>query len=248
MSEAGFAGARPIMPQVLPGGRRDDRHPAAFPFGAAARDAAEPLPPQAAQLFGFLVPGIVHELGNALFKIQGHTQVASKQGQGAGRALAEVLKSSHAAQGTIELLRWLAGDAAAPAVMQGGVLLPRVCELLNVPLRGHGLGIRFRHSSHESPARIDSATTVHAVVELARWIAAALPGGFRGTLVVDLVAQMPHLTLRLSVESDPALLPFPIDLDGVLANAADVLATLPVRATVRGPRELELQVVPLDGH
>jgi hypothetical protein len=225
-------GAQRLVPQLLPGGL--DEPPA----------AAEGNP----GLFEFLAPGLLHELGNAVFKIQGHAQAAALPGTGAGRALGEVQKHAQQAKALLELVRCLVQDGAGVA-MQCGVLLPQVCELLEVPLRGHGLRVRFQHSSRQSPGSAPVATTARAVLGLARELARAVPIGFRGVLVVDLQQQTPVIVLRLAVTGDPALLPFPIDLRGALARANAWLAALPVGAgpTADG-RALELRIATGDAH
>ena len=225
-------GTHRLLPQLLAGGLSE------------APRAGEGM----SGLLEFLAPGLVHELNNAVFKIQGNAQTATLPGA-TGRGLGEVLKHAKQAQATLELLRSLVpDDGGAGTMMQCGVLLPQICALLGVPMRRHGLVAQFRHSSRQSPGLAPVTTTARAVLGLAKEIAHDVPLGFRGVFLVDLVQQTPVIALRLAVTGNPAMLPFPIDLRPALARSGAWLASVNVHAEATADgRELDVRIPVVDG-
>ena len=135
-------------------------------------------------LLEFLLPGLTHSLGNSLFTIHGHAQLLGSRGTESGRERNAILKASKKAQHALELLKMLCvgGGAAAPAPASS--VLRRLAEYLRVPLREHGLQVRFMQSSGETPMLIDGGVLCRGVLEIVRQTAAVLPSGLGGISVL----------------------------------------------------------------
>ena len=159
------------------------------------------------ELLHFLGLGFVHRLRNALSAIQGQAQLLDDQG---GVAKTEILAATKRAQGAVQVLRYLSEDGGA---VQAGSLLPRLVEVLAVPMRARGLTLSWQHSSKEPPARVNGTLLSETVGSALQAIAERVPMGFGGSVVVDLCAQgseKVEILIELVASSDQ--LPFQIDL------------------------------------
>ena len=164
-------------------------------------------------LIEFVAPGLLHGLGNNLFAIRGHTQMLGGAQEQIAPAKNALLEASGKALGTLEVLRYLLGDARPDSRPQAGILLHRICEVLVVPLRERGVRLRLERGSSEVPLAVDGTVLCQTVVELMRRLSERLPHGFEGSLIVDLASQRAQeLVLTLEIESSASLLPFPVDV------------------------------------
>lgn len=207
----------------------------------------------------FLAPGLIHWLGNSLFAIQGHVQMLALRGQEPSRAVGEILKGSHQAQHALELLRYLvveptavaAGDAVAEprpiygSLVQLGTLLPRLCELMRIPLRDAGVRVTYEHSSRESPASVSGTVLCLAVTELVRAYAQRVQPGFRGELQIDLARQTEWAELRFLLRHAPDLLPFPQPATALAEELSVGLAELGARLRVEPDHQTLVLGIPV---
>jgi hypothetical protein len=175
------------------------------------------LEPVRPDTLAFLTPGLLHQLGNVLFTIQGNAQTLGSA-EGTGRERAAILAAADRGGQAIRLLRCLLGDPAAPPV-QAGVLLGQLGELLRVPLREARQMLDLRHSARQTPVFVSPSDFCIAVAEALRALVTILPTGVHGTLVLDLCDQGPrHATVRVLFAPPAGALPFPLDLGELLAR------------------------------
>jgi hypothetical protein len=171
-------------------------------------------------LLQFLAPGFLHQLRNALFAIQGQAQLlgsstaASRAGSRAGstpaRQRTEILAATKRAQAAVQVLRYLSEDGGA---VQAGILLPRLVDVLRVPMRERGLVVSCQHSSREAPVRVNGTLLSETVVGALKAIAERLPTGFGGSIRVDLCAQdQDKVEIVLELVAVSGQLPFQVDL------------------------------------
>lgn len=191
------------------------------------------------------MPGLVHALGNAVFTVSGHAQVLGVGSSDVQRDRGAILRATDKARGLLEILVYLQDEAApAGAPVQAGIVLQRLCEVLRVPLRQRGLGLRFVHSSTESPLHADGRTLCVAVGAALRRALEALPAGIDGALELDLTAQRRgRIVVATRVVSGPASLPFPVDLGPAAVELDAALRRQAVRVAVTGRGgELRVQI------
>ena len=159
------------------------------------------------ELLDFLAPGFVDRLRSALSAIQGRAQLLDDQG---GVAKAEILAATKRAQGAVQVLRYVSEDRGAVHV---GLLLPRLVEVLAVPMGERGLTLSFEHSSKERPARVNGTLLSATVVGALKAIADGVPAGFGGSVVVDLCAQgSEQVEILIELVPGGGQLPFRVDL------------------------------------
>ncbi len=101
------------------------------PLAEPARGAAST--PAWGELMTLLAPGVVHQLGNVLFTIQGHAQMGMV-GEAERHA---VLRATRRGSDTVRLLRALLGDPI-PQPIDLDTLLEQVADLARVALREQG--------------------------------------------------------------------------------------------------------------
>jgi len=159
------------------------------------------------ELLHFLAPGLVQRLRNALSTIQGRAQSEDDQG---GVAKGEILAATKRAQEAVQVLRCVSEERGAVHV---GLLLPRLVEVLAVPMGERGLTLAWQHSSKEPPARVNGTLLAETVVSGLKAIAEGLPAGFGGNVVVDLCAQgSEQVEILIELVPGSGLLPFQVDL------------------------------------
>lgn len=168
----------------------------------------------------FLAPGLVHTLGNALFRAQGRVQLLqARDAGGLQREQREIQDALDRLGQGLQILRWLSGEPGG-APVQAGILLQRLAECLRVTLREHGLLLECLHSARQSPVAVHGGTFYRSVVTATRVLAMQAPEGCGGTLRLDLFAQeADRVLVRVDLLPDPTLLPFPVDADQCAARA-----------------------------
>lgn len=196
------------------------------------------------RLWQFLMPGIVHGFANSLFAVGNHARLLGGGETQIARERAAILRASQAAEGTVEVLRFVSGDGVErPAARQVGVLLRHITELLKVPCREHGVRVKVSHTSVDSPANVDGVTLSRSLLETVRELVEHLPAGFGGVLDIDIAAQRREgVTLMLSVAQDRDMLPFPLDLARVIATSRRALGDDVVVFERLSNRQLTLRV------
>jgi hypothetical protein len=160
-------------------------------------------------LLHFLAPGFLHQLRTALLAVQGQAQLLDPET--AGQPKAEIMAATKRGQAAIQVLRCLAGDGGG--TVRAAVLLPRLVEVLSVPMHARGLAVSWQHSSPDEPARVDGTLLSQTVAGALLKIAEGLPTGFGGSLVVELCAESPDtVEIWLNLIADGSRLPFQVDL------------------------------------
>jgi hypothetical protein len=178
------------------------------------------LDPVRPDTLAFLAPGLLHQLGNVLFTIQGNAQTLADPRDGGGRERAAILAASERGGQALRLLRCLLGDPAAPPV-QAGVVLTQLGDLLRVPLREVRQLLELRHTAAQTPVFVAPTDFCIAVAEALRSLVTILPTGVHGTLVLDLCDHGPrHATVRVLFAPPAGALPFPLDVGELLARYA----------------------------
>lgn len=172
------------------------------------------------RLLAFVMPGFMHGLGNSVFAVTSHARLLGGTESQIARVRGHIQRAADTAQAALEVMNFLLGDVVdRPAPKQAGLLLRALVELLKIPCRERGLGLRLAHTSVESPALVDAVTLTQLVVETACALASVVPSGYRGTLDIDLAAQRRDgVTLTLAVQQEADLLPLPLDLQRVVAE------------------------------
>ncbi len=185
------------------------------------------------EVLEFLAPGIVHSLSNSLFAASGNAQVLS--GSGGGRERSAIREAADQANHTLEVMRALIDRACdATGTGQAGILLQRVCQVGRVPLRDYGVALLASHSSTDAPVMVNAAVLIRSVGTALLALTEQLPSGYAGELTVDLASQNETtIELRLTLQSRPSFLPFPLDLAAAIDRGNDLLA--PLRAQLSGP-------------
>ena len=164
----------------------------------------------------FLAPGLLHQMGNVLFTIQGNAQ--TMKDEASGRERTAILAATERGSVALRMLRCLLGDpAAVPA--QAGVLLSQLGDLARIPLREAQQLLDVRHSARQSPVFVAPSDFCIAVAEALCALVTILPTGMHGTLVLDLCEQGPrHATVRVLFQQRGGALPFPLDVGELLAR------------------------------
>lgn len=209
---------------------------------------AVPVPattlPSDGDLMAFLAPGLVHALGNHLFAIQGSAHVL-KEGKAGLRERGTILEASNRAQQALDVLRLLATPDEDPApVEQPGVLLTQLAPLCAVPLRERGLRHHLDFASPRSrPRGVPARRFVRAYLGLLQRVSEGLPPFVHGTLTTKFLRQDPDaVTFEIGIEFAAHCLPFPIDLDGMVAHCNEAHAEDGVQAERVDGRRLRVRV------
>lgn len=173
------------------------------------------------RLWRFLAPGMLHGLHNSLFVVSSHAKLLGGGVTQVARERHAILRATEGAEGTLEVVRFATGEGKGQQTgRQAWLLVRQICDLLRVPCRDRGLKIKATHSSSDSPANVDAFQLCRALAETARELVDGLPGGYVGSLEVDLALQDRNgITITLHVVSDRDVLPFPVDLARVVAAA-----------------------------
>jgi hypothetical protein len=209
---------------------------------------AVPVPAQAVptdgDLMAFLAPGLVHALGNHLFAIQGSAHVL-KEGKAGLRERGTILEASNRAQQALDILRLLATPDEDPApVEQPGVLLTQLAPLCAVPLRERGLRHHLDFASPRSrPRGVPARRFIRAYLGLLQRVSEGLPPFVHGTLITEFRHQdQGSVTFELAVEFAAHCLPFPVDVDGIVAHCNEGHAHDGVHAAPIDARRIRVRV------
>lgn len=171
----------------------------------------------------FIVPGLVHRLGNAVFTIQGHAQLLAGDGPAADQRSA-ILHAAERGGSTLVVLQSLLGHAAA-APQEAGSLLAVLVDILRVPLRDVGIAVECTAAAGADAVAVDGGAFCPAVLEAVRRLVDLLPGGQAGTLELGLaVPTQGGSVVRVGFRADAGSLPFPV----AFGDLARGLAALPL--------------------
>lgn len=207
--------------------------------GGLAPEQASP----ARDALWFALPGLVHQLGNALFAVQGHAMGLTRAGTGADQAQRGILGATERASGALAVLRCLLPDSADLPI-PAHQLLTQIAELLRVPMRERGLRLELSPRDDSSKPGPDTplagAAAARRLVAGVHCLVAALPTGTRGTVQVSAArGSGAAMAVDVAFVPDPGTLPFPIDYAAVGRCVDDSVGAAAVRRTV-GTQGMEL--------
>lgn len=169
------------------------------------------------ELLEFLAPGLLHSLGNALFKIQGHAQLLGSE---------EILAACRGAVETVDIYRHVLDPEVPTKRTAAGPLLRDLARLLRAHLRERGIMVRWDQGLESTGSKVLRSDLVMPVVTAVHRLGAALPTGFEGALQMDAEAT-PDLQVSLCVSPAPGCLPFEVDVTAAVADAGTTLKDRP---------------------
>ena len=129
------------------------------------------------ETLGFVAPGLAHQLGNALFAVQGHAALLRSQEPEFLRERNGMLAAIERAEQALQVLQFLVGlEGRGP--QQPGILLHRLAEMLRVSLREASLALELGHGSRQTPRPVAPAPFCRGVLAAVRHLtqACAAPG------------------------------------------------------------------------
>ena len=179
--------------------------------------------PDWTELLALLAPGVVHQLGNVMFTIQGHAQL----GAGAAMEHDAILRAARRGSETVRLLRALLGDAV-PIPVGLDTLLEQVAELVRVSLREQGRQLQLLPSEHPGANwNVDLHTTAPLLLLALQQFALALPPVASVLTMRRCGAANESPRVRLAYVCGEGQLPFPL-------AGADLLSAIAAAAKRRG--------------
>jgi hypothetical protein len=180
-----------------------------------------------------VAPGVVHQLGNVLFTLQGRATLLP-QGSGRDQMLDAVRRAQEAAQ----VLRWAIGDGLDQPVAAGSAV-PRILDAMRTGYRERGIALQCTHASG------DVAVDPILLTRLLASACQAMTHGFSGgSLTVQCREDQGMLWIGLEVLAASGALPFPIQGERLAAELADVLGAWDGRLTVESSTEASLWLHP----
>ena len=148
----------------------------------------------------YLAPGLVHQLGNVLFAVQGRAQLLP-----AGADRDGIVDAARRAQHAVQVVRWLLGEGE-PASIAAGPAVECLVELLRVPMRDAGLALACGTAG--SKARVDATRLARLACAGCHAIAATTPPA--GRLTLDCAPHDGEVALHFRYAAAPGSLPFPL--------------------------------------
>lgn len=170
--------------------------------------------PAIAHDLAFLAPGLVHQFGNLLLTIQGHSLHLAPEAGAVSRAKTVILNACDRGAGSLRILRHLLGGSA-PEQAHSHDALALLVELLRIPVReaGHTLDDVTADDGDGQLVSLDAF--VPLTVALVRILVGGVPHGVRGEVRLALA---PGAALALVATFRPAAgsLPFPLATEAAL--------------------------------
>lgn len=180
-----------------------------------------------------VAPGVVHQLGNVLFTLQGRAQLLP-----AGNGRDQMLDAVRRAQEAAQVLRWAIGDGMDQPVA-AGVAVPRILDAMRTGYRERGIALQCTHASGD--AAVDPILLTRLLASACQALTQGLPGG---SLSVQCREDQGTLWIGLEVLVAPGSLPFPIQAERLAAELAGVLGAVQGRLTVESATEASLWLNP----
>jgi hypothetical protein len=170
----------------------------------------------ASKALWFLMPGVSHQLGNALFTVHGRARLLTSDAEQLVQDQAAILDGSQRAQDALAVVRWLVGEARDEVVAVGAAL-SAIADCLRVPLRDRAFRLEVQPAqgtnANVGVAAADFALRFVSVVRLLCEDAAPGPGG---ELALELLPSDPgKVGCRIGVTPEPGALPFPVDANRI---------------------------------
>jgi hypothetical protein len=166
-------------------------------------------------VLSFLAPGAVHDLGNAVFALQGHAHLLPD-----GEARAALLAAVDKLAATLGGLRSLLGDDTP---VETTVLLRHLQTFARIALRDQGLRVELDGAAGP-PAIVGGAILRTAALALRAFTAGPAEQGVPGTVRVSVEpAGASRIAFLLRWLPDAGQLRFPLDGAGILRAVQDIL-------------------------
>jgi hypothetical protein len=173
-----------------------------------------------AETLWYLAPGLAHQLGNAVFTLQGRARLLaagdSSRVEEDSRAILDGVDRAHA---TLDLLRWLLGEGR-PGPAPAGHVLQAIADVARVPLRDRGIALELHCDAEDAAAAVVEPTALCVLATAAcRALAALVPPTAEAALLLHYGASGSELRLRLWLLPAPGSPPFPREA----SSAADAI-------------------------
>jgi hypothetical protein len=178
----------------------------------------------------FLASGLIHQFGNLLFTIQGHTSVLDVATLPRSRTAIQTACDRGTA--SLRLFRHLLGEPGSswlPIETAANLML----ELLRVPVREAGHSLEAKVVGQES-SQVDLASFVPLMVATVRALIASVPTGVAGTLALAVQADGGRAQLTATFRPPADSLPFPLGIEAAADEVRRLVAKQRHPATVRG--------------
>src|SRR5262245_53121156 len=183
------------------------------------------MPQGRADTLWYLAPGIVHQLGNALFTLHGRARLLA--GAEPGRIADDVramLDGVERANTGLNVLRWLC-EEGRPAAVPIAQVAQAFVDVARVPLRDRGLTLELAEVPRE-PAPVEPGAICRLLTAGCRAVVANLPGQPGGRLALSCTAV--GTEIRFSFGLQAAGVPLPLDqghaADAIRADLAQAQA------------------------
>lgn len=192
------------------------------------------------ELLAALLPGVVHQLGNLMFTIQGNANLTTVSPE-----TEAIQRAATRGAAIVSLLRGLVGDGASQAQPADELLL-LVGDLLRVALRERGCQLTVQKGAKASALMVDVRKTTQTVLLCLHQILLHLPKGHMGTVSVARVSDAsPTLRLRFGFEPAPGQLPFPVLSAELLHDVSETGRRVGIRlAQTLGVGAFEVELTP----
>lgn len=170
--------------------------------------------PATALDIAFLAPGLVHQFGNLLLTIQGHSLHLEAETAAVARSQPAIRNACDRGAASLRILRHLLGDAG-PERAAAGEAVGQLAELLRIPVREAGHSLECAGPDGRDAAVIELASFVPLAVALVRALVTAVPDGVRGNVRLSLQGG-PPVVLAACFQPAAGSLPFPLATDQAL--------------------------------
>jgi hypothetical protein len=154
-----------------------------------------------------LAPGLLHELANALFAVQGRAQLLAP-----GAERDAILEGVRRGQDAVQMARWISGEGGGDGVPAGAFTL-KLGELLRVQLRDQGIVLECAAADASARGLADPVALGRLLAAACRALAPSLAGG--GKLAVSCRDDDGAVTLAVQVEPAPGSLRYPLAEDAL---------------------------------
>jgi len=167
----------------------------------------------------YLLPGILHALGNSIFAAEGHANLLEGESTDAD-SKAMIITAVREARQALDVLRCLASDDGdlTPVTDE---LLESLLKFLRIPLRDQGLRLQLDQGASDPGCHVSGPLFCNCLVAAVQSIATRVPEGCRLSISLRCsVEESGHVAMVLHSVNAPGFLPFPLDLASVTTEIA----------------------------
>lgn len=180
-----------------------------------------------------VAPGVVHQLGNVLFTLQGRAQL-----QPPGNTRDQMLDAVRRAQEAAQVLRWAIGDGIE-APVAAGTAVARIVDAMRTAYRERGITLHCTHASGD--ATVDPIGLTRLLGATCQALTAGMPGG---TVAIQCREDQGTIWIGFAIQTAPGSLPFPIPGEQVAMALTEPLRATNGRWTVESATEASLWLNP----